>query len=86
MTCNSCKYWDKAPGEYPCNKCVHNSYDYFAPTTNYDRIKAMSVKELAEFICGIYNEEDDAKFINGIIIPCYNEDYIKEWLEREVDE
>lgn len=54
--------------------------------TNYDRIKAMSVDELADFICGIYDEEDDdAKFINGITIPYYNENDIKEWLDREVE-
>lgn len=54
--------------------------------TNYDRIKAMSVDELAYFICGIYDDEEDgAKFINGTYIPAYNQRDIKEWLEREED-
>ncbi len=86
MTCNSCKHWDKELNEYPCSKCIHNALDYYKPMTNFDRIKAMSVEKLAEFICGIYDtEEDNAKFINGTIIPCYNEDDIKEWLTRDVD-
>lgn len=87
MTCNSCKHWDKELDEYPCSKCVHNALDHYKPMTNFDRIKKMSVDELAEFICGIYDtEEDNAKFINGTIIPAYNEYDIKEWLEREIEE
>jgi hypothetical protein len=55
--------------------------------TNFDRIKNMSVDELATFICGIYdNDEDLGKFINGTLIPGYNENDIKEWLEREVEQ
>ena len=66
----------------PCHKC-----ERFEPITNYDRIKAMNVKQLAEFICGIYDtEEDAAKFINGTIIPCYNENDIAEWLNSEAEE
>lgn len=86
MSCYNCKYWDKELDEYPCNKCIHNALDYYKPITNYERIKAMSIEELAEFIAGVYNEEEDnAKFINGTTIPDYNEDNIKEWLEREAD-
>lgn len=55
--------------------------------TNYDRIKNMSVEEMADFLCGVYDDEEDgAKFICGIVIPCYNEDDIKQWLETEVQE
>ena len=87
MKCYSCKCWDKELDEYPCNKCIHNATDQFKPMTNFDRIKAMTVEKLAEFICCIYDiEEDRAKFINGTIIPCYNQCDIKEWLEREVEE
>lgn len=87
MKCNSCKYWDKGVDEYPCNTCIHNATERFEPKTNFERITEMTVETLAEFICGIYDmEEDHAKFINGTIIPCYNQDDIKEWLEREVEE
>lgn len=54
--------------------------------TNYERIKNMSVEEMADFLCGVYDDEEDAaKFICGIVIPCYNEDDIKQWLESEVE-
>ena len=86
MKCDSCKYWDKGVDDYPCNRCIHNAVEKFAPMTNFERIKNMSLEQLAEFICGIYDmEEDNAKFINGTIIPCYNEKDIRKWLEREVD-
>ena len=60
-----------------------------------DRIKAMSVEELASFICSIYdyeydspiyNETESGKHICGDFIPDYDEDSIKQWLEAEVTE
>ena len=57
------------------------------PITNYDRIKAMSVEEMAEFICGIFDiQPDDSKFINGDLIPMYDENEIRQWLQMEVSE
>ena len=52
--------------------------------TSYEKIKRMNVEELAEFISGIY-DEDENKVIREITIPAYNEDDIKEWLESECD-
>lgn len=58
-----------------------------APMTNYDRIKAMSVEETAEFICEIFDvQPDDSKFINGDLIPMYDENEIQQWLKMEVSE
>ena len=55
--------------------------------TNYDRIKAMSIEEMAEFICGIFDIQlDNSKFINGDLIPMYDENEIRQWLEMEVSE
>ena len=63
--------------------------------TNYDRIRNMSVEEMAEFICGIYdyeydspvyNEIESGKHICGDFIPDFDEDKIKQWLESEVTE
>ena len=62
--------------------------DHAKPQTNADRIRAMSDEELAELICGIYDEYDDdigGKFINGYYIPCYDEYSIKEWLQQPAD-
>ena len=54
--------------------------------SNADRIRAMSDEELAEFLCAVYDDDDTfGKFINGYIIPCYNEDSIKEWLQQPVE-
>ena len=56
------------------------------PQTNADRIRAMTDEELAEFLCGVYdNDEDYAKFINGHLIPCYNPHSIKEWLQQPAE-
>ena len=57
--------------------------------TNYDRIKAMSVEEMAEFICSIYDDNQEPytadKNIEEYTIPDYDESNIKEWLEMEVE-
>lgn len=53
--------------------------------TNYDRIKNMSVEELAEFLCSIYDDMW-GKNIEGVIIPDYNQYKIAEWLDWEVEE
>ena len=45
-------------------------------TTNYERIKAMSLDEMAEYF-------DDWDFIGGI---SRNVDGIKQWLSQEVEE
>lgn len=53
------------------------------PATNADRIRAMTDEELALWICGVYDiEEENGKFINGIIIPGYAPHDIEEWLQQ----
>lgn len=63
--------------------------------TNYEKIKAMSVEEMAEWICGIYDTVCEfvdeqtvrsGKFICGVTIPDYDEIRVKEFLESEVEE
>ena len=56
--------------------------------TNADRIRSMTDEELAKFICGIFDDDDDigGKFINGYFIPCYDQYSIKEWLQQPTDE
>ena len=48
--CSNCKHTNKAEDEFPCSVCVRNYIDKYEPTTNYDRIKSMSVEEMAEAI------------------------------------
>lgn len=55
--------------------------------TNADRIRSMTDEELALWICGVYDiEEENGKFINGIIIPGYAPHDIEDWLQQPVEE
>lgn len=55
--------------------------------TNADRIRSMTDEELALWICGVYDiEEENGKFINGIIIPGYTPHDIEEWLQQPAKE
>lgn len=49
--------------------------------TNFDRIKDMSVEELADLLC-----EDNCRIVNGNNRTCDGgcESCIREWLESEV--
>ena len=91
--CEKCLYYKN---KEKCGECgrlsnVMDNYPMFTPNTNYDRIKSMSVEEMASFICGIYDGYDDYliegyKFICGDVIPDYYDDKIKQWLLQEVIE
>ena len=60
---------------------------YFWEKTNADRIRSMTDEELALWICGVYDiEEENGKFINGIIIPGYAPHDIEEWLQQPAEE
>ena len=55
--------------------------------SNADRIRSMTDEELALWICGVYDiEEENGKFINGIIIPAYSPHDIEEWLQQPAEE
>ena len=74
---------------YLCDGCIHDpdNKDLYEPMTNADRIRAMNDEELALWICGIYDiEEEHEKFINGIIIPGYAPHDIEEWLHQPAEE
>lgn len=59
---------------------------YFWEKTNADRIRSMTDEELALWICGVYDiEEENGKFINGIIIPGYAPHDIEEWLQQPAE-
>ena len=56
------------------------------PITNADRIRCMSDTELAEWICGVYDDDESAgKFINGILIERYDEDIMLDWLRAPAE-
>lgn len=61
--------------------------NYIPVPTNADRIRSMTDEELALWICGVYDiEEENGKFINGIIIPGYAPHDIEEWLQQPAGE
>ena len=69
-----------------CWKTSNKKCPHFIQQTNADRIRAMTDEELAEFLCGVYDEnEDAAKFMNGVYIPCYDQYSIKEWLKQPAE-
>lgn len=69
---------------FECPVCGHKTN---MPQTNADRIRSMTDEELALWICGVYDiEEENGKFINGIIIPGYAPHDIEEWLQRPAEE
>lgn len=54
--------------------------------TNADKIRGMSDTELAEWICGVYDDDESAgKFINGILIERYDEDTMLDWLQQPAE-
>ena len=71
-------------GRQICPQCTHNAIDHFKPMTNFERIKAMSVEKLADFICDIYasNEHREIR-VNG---KWMHPEDVEEWLEREVED
>ena len=86
-----CVHWDKG-------KCKKFSDDKVTSwcvegpcgdqmQSNADKIRAMTDEELALWICGVYDiEEENGKFINGIIIPGYAPHDIEEWLQQPAEE
>lgn len=81
--CVGCKYEHEDEASPYCDKCTQNSTDKYTPASNADRIRGMSDTELAEWICGVYDDDESAgKFINGILIERYDEDIMLEWLQQ----
>ena len=80
MACRDCKHFNKSGDEYPCSKCIHNALDKFEPLTNLERIRAMSVDELADFICDIYasNEHKEIRVDGEWMLP----ECVEAWLMR----
>jgi hypothetical protein len=84
-SCELCKYHYKDTNEYPCNTCIHNAIEKFTPMTNFDKIKGMSVEELAKFLatpceCDVDPEKDG-------YVECGNElciERIVKWLNSNV--
>ena len=92
MICDDDFYAGKCPARKEDGRCVSkfpcsHKVEPPKPPTNADRIRAMSDEQLALWICGVYDiEEENGKFINGIIIPGYAPHDIEEWLQQPAGE
>ena len=84
--CEKCKNYKKETQGclYMDADCVNGSE--FEPFTNYDRIKNMSVDEMAEFIPD-WSYTKACKCDEKPYVDCNNECWkcVKEWLESEVE-
>ena len=86
-----CVYWNdgkckKFSDDKVTSWCVWSPC-YSQTPSNADRIRSMTDEELALWICGVYDsEEENGKFINGIIIPGYAPHDIEEWLRQPAEE
>lgn len=85
-----CKHCEWSAGKAPSK---WKPVEWWTPDTNADRIRAMSDEELAEFLCGVYDDEncgvyqdECGKFINGTIIFDYDQYKIAEWLKQPAEE
>ena len=86
-----CVHWDKGK----CKKFSDDNVTSWCVEgpcgdqmqSNADKIRAMTDEELALWICGVYDiEEENGKFINGRIIPGYAPHDIEEWLQQPAEE
>ena len=88
MSCSRCKYKRRGINETPCSNCKHAYTSKFVPMTNYDKVKEMSVDELAEFLnkitAGRKQVDQLYKTVFGKDSVNFNaKQSIKEWLESE---
>lgn len=91
-SCERCKHQNKAEEEHPCSVCANNYTDKFEPETNYDRIRAMSVEEMAYIISKSGNCEEYCVFAKDEMCNAIGSDEsicidgCKQWLLQEVSE
>ena len=81
--CEKCLYYKS---KEKCGECgrlsnVMDNKPMFTPNTNYDRIKSMSVEEMAEFLSDTTGGL--AIKLNGVYVVC-DIRFIKQWLLQEV--
>lgn len=75
-----------------CTRCGRTKPEAEIPT-NADHIRSMSDEELAEFLCGVYDDEncgayqdECGKFICGTTIFDYDQYKIADWLKQPYEE
>lgn len=94
--CTGCKYEHFTSASSYCQGCKRNAVDKYTRITNADRVRAMTNKELAEFLLVFDDATDKYNYIlasnKGLSLygSCDSEEEAKknqlEWLESEVDD
>lgn len=96
--CKLCKYENCSMESKECIGCKQNAVDKYTRMTNADRIRYMSIEELAELLYSFHNLEDKVKFCknkeectdafdDGKDIPdSMCKKCLVEWLQSEVEE
>lgn len=89
MKCDQICKWNSNVGcvkPYGVSCILENVSPTDRKATNADRIRAMSDEELAEFLCGVFDEDEcSGKYICGVTIADYDQFNIAEWLKQPAD-
>ena len=93
--CYKCKHNYKSNNysEPKCNQMCAN-YSDFEPITNFERIKRMTIDEMAYYLverwncpdCSEHERLSDNPLLKGQICDMQCKKHCKEWLESEVEE
>lgn len=74
--CNICKYAGRPIYKSPCSECKgFSKYEYEKIQTNADRIRAMSIDELNDFLRKVSDHDDNCPYEYGSVKSL-------EWLEK----
>ena len=76
-SCENCKYTYEDPTGLHCINCTHNALDNWQCMTRYEKIKNMSVDELADFLTSF----SITTHLHGAVT-----NNIKNWLNEPAEE
>ena len=80
--CKGCKYEHCEDDSKYCNGCKQNAVDKYTRMTNADRIRYMSIEELAEFLCKV---KSDYQWLEHEFPSEEECEEWEEWLKSETD-
>ena len=80
--CKGCKYEKCSEDSKECRGCKQNAVDKYTRMTNADRIRYMSIEELAEFLCKV---KSDYQWLEHEFPSEEECEEWEEWLKSETD-
>ena len=78
--CKGCRYEKESADSKHCIGCLQNATDKYVKMTNYDRIKNMSVEEMASILFSGCHEYMDCELKTESCESC-----VENWLNSECD-